>query len=150
MALYRSPEFKKSCFSNQLPWQQEFCRDFNSFIYFQKGPPKKHCNQFIMKSNQYFKPRRFNYIYIGKKEPRPLAAMFFFLTNQDKNVNFVRGLTNNYFCKIILKSDHWLSFYKFFQVFPIGCHGNQSYAGISILLAIFRKDHPMNISTNLC
>ena len=41
-------------------------------------------------------------IYIGENKPRPMAAMF--LTNHDKNSNFVKGSPNNYFCKIILKS----------------------------------------------
>ena len=40
-----------------------------------------------------------------------------FLTNHDKNVNIVRGSSNNYFCKIILKSDHWLMLYDFFSSF---------------------------------
>ena len=41
-----------------------------------------------------------------------------------------------------MKSDHWLIFYDFLKVFPIGCHGNQSSSLISNLLAILRKDHP--------
>ena len=51
-----------------------------------------------------------------------------FLSKHDKNVNFVRGSPNNYFCKIISKSGKPLIFYDFFQDFPIGCHGNQSSA----------------------
>ena len=41
-----------------------------------------------------------------------------FLTNLDKNVKFVRGSPNNYFCKIISKSGKLLFFYNFFKDFP--------------------------------
>ena len=68
----------------------------------------------------------------GKKtEPRPLSAMF--LTNQDKYVYFVRWSPNNHFCKIILKSDHWLIYYDFFKFFQLaamatrGLHGFQFF-----------------------
>ena len=46
-------------FFNQLPWQPEFCRDLNYFTYFKKGPPKKHCYQFIMKCVSTFRQEDF-------------------------------------------------------------------------------------------
>ena len=53
MTLYRSPDF--SCFSCQLP---KLCRDFNSFRYVLKEPPKEHCYQFKMTSKQNFQTRK--------------------------------------------------------------------------------------------
>ena len=94
---------------------------------------REHCYQLIMKSKMYFQTRRIYYRYIGKNEPRQFAAMFF-LTNHDKLVSFVRESPNNCFCKIILESGQWLIINDFLKVFPIGCHGNQSPAGISIIL----------------
>ena len=64
------------------------------------------------------------------------------LTNQDENVNFVRGSPNNYFCTFILKSDHWLFFSVFFQSVAMATRALHEF---QFFLAILRKDHPRNI-----
>ena len=69
-----------------------------------------------------------------------------FFTNQVKNVNLVRGSLNNYFCKIILKSDQWLIFNDFFLSFSIGCHGKTEFFMNFNSFSYFKKgppkDHP--------
>ena len=50
-------------FFNRLPWQPEFFMDFNSFSYFEKGPPKDHSCEVWWILAKWFKRR----CYLSKK-----------------------------------------------------------------------------------
>ena len=74
---------------------------------FGRESPRKHFCQVILKSVHWWFLKYSIQIYIVKISP-PLAAMFFFLTNQNGLNNLGRGLPKKHFWKIILKLVQWL------------------------------------------
>ena len=98
-----------------------FLLDQNFFKESQKGPPKEHSCQIIMKSIEPFWRRRFlKFYYTSYSENNPRPRWPCFLSDQNFFKESKRGSPKEHSCQIIMKSNEPFYRRRFFK-FTI-CH----------------------------
>ena len=67
-----------------------------------------------------------------------------------KNINFVEANVMNIFAKFQLHAPYGFWFFNIFsQIYPFGCHGNQSNSAVWTKFVCLVEDYPRNISEKL-